>query len=73
MTVRSFISCPLCGEEMRLMSGSFYYSIGCGLVELECEHCNLSIKEYNFENGFNPGEKNSYHKLVKKLVERVRK
>ena len=73
MEVRSFVKCPLCGKEMRMTSGGFYYRNNLGLVELECKDCNLSIREYGFMNGMKDAEANSYFKLVDILTRRVRK
>ena len=73
MTVRSFVNCPLCGKEMRMTSGGFYYRNNLGLVELKCEDCNVSISEYGFMHGMKDGEANSYGKLVDILTRRVRK
>lgn len=73
MYVRSFVKCPLCGEEMRLMDGGFYYEGNIGLVWLDCWECHLRISEYGFLHGMEDGEAHSYGKLVKILTDRVKK
>lgn len=73
MDVRSFIPCPVCGKEMRLMAGSFYYEYELGSVTLECEDCHLVISEYAHRHGMERGEANSYGKLVNILKRRIEK
>ena len=73
MTVRSFIPCPICGKEMVQMAGSWYYECEAGVVSLECDDCNLDIREYGFMHGLKDGEAQSYHKLMNILKERVKK
>lgn len=73
MEVRSGCACPMCGKEMKLMSGGFYYEHCLGVVDLCCHDCNLEIKEFAFEHGLKNGEANSYGKLVNALRGRVRK
>lgn len=71
--VKSDVSCPLCGEKMRLMSGSAYYNHDLGVVELSCRECNLEIHEYGLGYGFEDGQANTYWKLAHALMERVKK
>lgn len=71
--VRSFIPCPICGKEMELMSGSFYYEYDLGSVTLECEDCHLVISEYAWRHNMKRGEANSYGKLVNILKRRIEK
>lgn len=73
MMVRSFIPCPICGKEMRQTGGGWYYEHDAGLVELECRKCNLQIREFGFEHGFEDGEAHSYGKLMNVLKERIKK
>ena len=72
MYVKSGVKCPLCGKEMQLMSGSFYYDNDLRCVCIECRDCGLSIFEYGRLHGFEEGEAQSYHKLVNALVSRVK-
>ena len=69
--VKSGVKCPICGKELELMSGSFYYEFNVGLVHLECEDCHLEIKEYSHHHGYKNGEAGSYWPLVKALLKRV--
>lgn len=69
--VNSGVKCPICGKELRMMSGSFYYECNLGLIYLECEDCNLEIKEYSHHHGYESGEAGSYWPLVKALLKRV--
>ena len=71
MTVRSFVPCPLCGKEMRLTSGLFYYTNELGVISMECSECNLQISEYGFIHGLKDAEANSYGKLVEILKRRI--
>lgn len=71
--VQSEARCPLCGEKMRLMSGSAYYKYNLGVVELSCRECSLEIREYGYRHGFEDGQANSYWPLVHALMERVEK
>lgn len=71
--VRGFIPCPICGKEMELMAGSFYYEYDLGSVTLECEDCHLVISEYAWRHGMKRGEANSYGKLVNILKGRMKK
>lgn len=71
MKVRSFIPCPICGREMVQMGGGWYYECNVGLVSIECEDCDLEIKEYGFHHGFKDGEARSYHKLMDSLKARI--
>lgn len=73
MTVRSFIPCPICGKEMVQMAGSWYYECEAGVVSLECDDCNLDIREYGFMHGLKDGEAHSYHKLMNILKRRIEK
>lgn len=73
MTVRSFIPCPICGKEMVQMAGSWYYECEAGVVSLECDDCNLDIREYGFMHGLKDGEAQSYNKLMTILKERIKK
>lgn len=70
--VKSDVNCPLCGEKMKLMSGSVYYNHDLGLVNLYCDDCNLDIREYGHHHGFGDGEANSYWPLTKTLLNRVK-
>ena len=71
-TVRSGFLCPMCGKEMRIMSGSWYYENDLGIVQIECPDCNITVNEYAFMNGFKNGEAHSYGKLVEILKGRCR-
>lgn len=71
--VKSGIKCPICGKELELMSGSFYYEFNLGLVNLECEDCHLEIKEYSHHHGYKDGQANSYWPIVHALIDRVKK
>ena len=71
LEVKSGYRCPLCGEEMMLTGGGFYYEGNFGLVEIECHDCNLQVGEYCFDHGLKGGEANSYWKLVHALERRV--
>lgn len=73
LDVRSFIPCPICGKEMRLLSGSFYYGYDLGVVTLECGDCCLVISEYAHHHDMERGEANSYGKLVNILKRRIEK
>lgn len=70
--VKSGYKCPLCGQEMELMSGSFYYEGNLGVVSMECHDCGLSISEYGHHHGLKSGEANSYWKLVHTLEGRLK-
>lgn len=73
LTVRSFIPCPLCGKEMRMTSGTFYYSFDCGVISLDCDDCNLTISEYNHHHNLENSGKNTYHTMINILKRRVQK
>lgn len=72
MEVRSFVNCPLCGKEMRMTSGGFYYRHNLGIVGLTCMDCGVSIHEYAFLHGMKDAEAHSYGKLVDILTKRVK-
>lgn len=72
LTVKSGYKCPLCGKEMRLLSGSFYYDGNLGIVDMTCSDCGLSISEYGHHHGLKSGEANSYWKLVHALEGRLK-
>ena len=70
--VKSGYKCPLCGQEMELVSGSFYYEGNLGVVDVTCEKCGLHISEYGHHHGLKSGEANSYWKLVHALERRLK-
>lgn len=72
LTVKSGYLCPLCGQEMRMLSGSFYYEGELGIVDVACDRCNLTIAEYGNHHGLKSGEANSYWKLVHALEGRLK-
>lgn len=72
MYVKSGVKCPLCGKEMVMLSGSFYYESDLRCVSVECHDCGLYVYEYGRLHGFEEGEPQSYHKLVDALVSRVK-
>ena len=73
MEVKSGCACPLCGKEMKLTGGGFYYEGNFGVVEVRCHDCNVSITEYGFQHGLEDGEAYSYFKLVNILKERIKR
>lgn len=71
MYVRSFIKCPLCGKEMRMMSGAWYYSYPAHLITIDCRECNLEINEYDFDHKGDDPEQTPYEVMVERLKKRI--
>lgn len=72
MYVKSGVKCPLCGKEMRMTDGAYYYNNELGAVRICCDDCDLTVYEFGFLHGFKDSEAQSYNKLVKALISRVK-
>lgn len=71
LDVKSGLACPMCGNEMRITSGTFYYENELGLISLECNDCDLGIDEYCFHHRLKNGDTGSYWKLYHALIGRA--
>ncbi|MBO7734023.1 MAG: hypothetical protein J6S67_15780 [Methanobrevibacter sp.] len=69
--VKSGVNCPICGKELELMSGTWYYKHNLSVVTVECYNCDLVVYEYGSTHGFKGGDANSYWPLVNALLKRV--
>ena len=71
--VNTDVNCPICGEKLRLTSGTVYYRYNLGTIELTCSNCDLDITEFGFKHGFTKGQANSYWPMVHALLERAKR
>ena len=69
--VNSGLRCPLCGEEMTMQSGAWYYDKGLHLVSVECRDCGLEVTEYDADHREGNPEQMPYFDLVKLLRSRL--
>lgn len=72
MTVRSFLACPLCGNEMRITSPAWYYTYeDVRIISLGCNECKLTITQFP---KYPEEEKNKlkYEILKDRLISRVK-
>ena len=69
--VNSGVRCPLCGEEMTMMSGAWYYDTCSHLVNVECRDCGLKVTEFDLvHRGADTGQM-PYFDMVRCLRSRL--
>ena len=69
--VRGYFKCPICGEEMEMTSGAWYYEHEVQVISLECKRCDLYVHEFCSDEYRK--EQEPYFDMVKRLRARIRK